>query len=145
MYAIRSYYVDENVRVELGKSTTEAGISSFNALDKATSDLQKGYIDALITAPINKDNRITSYNVCYTKLLRIESSDQINDDRLTQADRDYISFRLEKEGDCTIQKWPHLLFFKKAEKPKEKYLGFEAARVAGAKFFEVLKDSYNFV
>jgi len=48
--------VDENVRVELGKSTTEAGISSFNALDKATSDLQKGYIDALITAPINKDN-----------------------------------------------------------------------------------------
>ncbi len=48
--------VDENVRVELGKSTAEAGVSSFNALEKATSDLQKGYIDALITAPINKDN-----------------------------------------------------------------------------------------
>ena len=48
--------VDENIRVELGKSTTEAGVSSFDALDRATSDLQKGYIDALITAPINKDN-----------------------------------------------------------------------------------------
>ncbi|WP_319501080.1 4-hydroxythreonine-4-phosphate dehydrogenase PdxA [uncultured Draconibacterium sp.] len=48
--------VDENIRVELGKSTTEAGVSSFEALDRATSDLQKGYIDALITAPINKDN-----------------------------------------------------------------------------------------
>ncbi|QIA09358.1 4-hydroxythreonine-4-phosphate dehydrogenase PdxA [Draconibacterium halophilum] len=48
--------VDENVRVELGKSTNEAGISSFDALDRATSDLQKGHIDALITAPINKDN-----------------------------------------------------------------------------------------
>lgn len=48
--------VDENVRVELGKSTAEAGLSSYNALEKATSDLQKGYIDALITAPINKDN-----------------------------------------------------------------------------------------
>ncbi|HYQ58788.1 MAG TPA: 4-hydroxythreonine-4-phosphate dehydrogenase PdxA [Draconibacterium sp.] len=48
--------VDENIRVELGKSTPEAGISSFNALERATSDLQKGYIDALITAPINKDN-----------------------------------------------------------------------------------------
>lgn len=48
--------VDENIRVELGKSTTEAGISSFEALDRATSDLQNGYIDALITAPINKDN-----------------------------------------------------------------------------------------
>ena len=48
--------VDENVRVELGKSTSEAGLSSFNALEKATADLEKGYIDALITAPINKDN-----------------------------------------------------------------------------------------
>jgi 4-hydroxythreonine-4-phosphate dehydrogenase len=48
--------IDENVRVELGKSTAEAGMSSFNALDRATSDLKMGYIDALITAPINKDN-----------------------------------------------------------------------------------------
>lgn len=48
--------VDENIRVELGKSTPEAGTASFNALDRATTDLQKGYIDALITAPINKDN-----------------------------------------------------------------------------------------
>ncbi|MFV0590172.1 MAG: 4-hydroxythreonine-4-phosphate dehydrogenase PdxA [Draconibacterium sp.] len=48
--------VDENVRVELGKSTAEAGMSSFQALERAVSDLQNGYIDALITAPINKDN-----------------------------------------------------------------------------------------
>ncbi|MCE4563104.1 4-hydroxythreonine-4-phosphate dehydrogenase PdxA [Maribellus sp. CM-23] len=48
--------VDENIRVELGKSTAEAGMSSFQALERAVSDLQNGYIDALITAPINKDN-----------------------------------------------------------------------------------------
>lgn len=48
--------IDENVRVELGKSTTEAGMASFDALDRATSDLRQGLIDALITAPINKDN-----------------------------------------------------------------------------------------
>lgn len=48
--------IDENVRVELGKSTPEAGMASFDALDRATSDLRQGYIDALITAPINKDN-----------------------------------------------------------------------------------------
>lgn len=48
--------IDDNVRVELGKSTEEAGLSSFNALDRATSDLKMGFIDALITAPINKDN-----------------------------------------------------------------------------------------
>lgn len=48
--------IDENVRVELGKSTREAGESSFNALDQACTDLASGEIDVLITAPINKDN-----------------------------------------------------------------------------------------
>lgn len=48
--------IDENIRVELGKSTPFAGESSFMALERATEDLEKGYIDVLITAPINKDN-----------------------------------------------------------------------------------------
>ncbi len=48
--------IDDNVRVELGKSTPIAGESSFLALDRATSDLGNGYIDVLVTAPINKDN-----------------------------------------------------------------------------------------
>jgi 4-hydroxythreonine-4-phosphate dehydrogenase len=47
--------IDDNVRVELGKPTSIAGESAYMALDRATSDLEKGYIDALITAPINKD------------------------------------------------------------------------------------------
>lgn len=48
--------IDENIRVELGKSTPSAGESSFQALERAVADLQKGYIDVLITAPINKYN-----------------------------------------------------------------------------------------
>ena len=48
--------IDDNVRVELGKSTREAGESSFNALDAACKDLEYGLLDVLITAPINKDN-----------------------------------------------------------------------------------------
>lgn len=48
--------IDDNVRVELGKSTRDAGESSFNALDHACTDLSQGLIDVLITAPINKDN-----------------------------------------------------------------------------------------
>lgn len=48
--------IDENVRVELGKSTPIAGEASFMALDRATTDLQEGLIDVLVTAPINKDN-----------------------------------------------------------------------------------------
>lgn len=48
--------IDDNIRVELGKSTSLAGESSYMALEKATSDLKSGYIDVLVTAPINKDN-----------------------------------------------------------------------------------------
>ncbi len=47
---------DENVRVELGKSTKTAGDAAFQALDRAVRDLKNGDIDVLVTAPINKKN-----------------------------------------------------------------------------------------
>ncbi len=47
---------EEELKVELGKSTEIAGKASFVALEKATDDLKAGVIDALITGPINKDN-----------------------------------------------------------------------------------------
>ena len=48
--------IDENIRVELGKSTLSAGEASLQALERAVSDLQKENIDVLVTAPINKYN-----------------------------------------------------------------------------------------
>jgi len=48
--------VDENIRVELGKSTESAGIDSFKALKAATDALESGEIDALVTGPVNKQN-----------------------------------------------------------------------------------------
>lgn len=48
--------VNEDIKVELGKSTQAAGESSYMSLNAAVSDLEKGLIDALITAPINKNN-----------------------------------------------------------------------------------------
>lgn len=48
--------LDDNVRVELGKSTTIAGESSFISLEQAVKSLKEGKIDVLVTAPINKDN-----------------------------------------------------------------------------------------
>ncbi len=48
--------IDDNVRVELGKSTVIAGQASLRALERAVEDLKNGEIDALVTAPINKDN-----------------------------------------------------------------------------------------
>lgn len=46
--------VDENTRIELGKSTAEAGEAAYLSLEKATQDLLENKIDVILTAPINK-------------------------------------------------------------------------------------------
>jgi 4-hydroxythreonine-4-phosphate dehydrogenase len=48
--------INDEIRVELGKSSEMAGEASYMALAKAVEDLKAGAIDALVTAPINKDN-----------------------------------------------------------------------------------------
>ncbi|MGD2035507.1 MAG: 4-hydroxythreonine-4-phosphate dehydrogenase PdxA [Bacteroidales bacterium] len=48
--------VDEDIRVELGKSTSAAGLASAQALDLAVQDLAENKIDVLVTGPINKKN-----------------------------------------------------------------------------------------
>ena len=48
--------VDDEIKVELGISTQEAGKAALAALERATEDLEKGKIQALVTAPINKKN-----------------------------------------------------------------------------------------
>jgi 4-hydroxythreonine-4-phosphate dehydrogenase len=48
--------LDDNIRVELGKSTTQGGEAAFASLEKAVADLKSGKIDVLITAPIDKKN-----------------------------------------------------------------------------------------
>jgi 4-hydroxythreonine-4-phosphate dehydrogenase len=46
--------LDDNARVELGKPTEGSGEAAYLALEKAVEDLNKGAIDVLVTAPINK-------------------------------------------------------------------------------------------
>ncbi len=46
---------NQDAKVDLGQSTTEAGELSYISLERATTDLDKG-CDVLVTAPINKDN-----------------------------------------------------------------------------------------
>ena len=48
--------LDDNIRVELGKSTKVAGEASIACLKAAVNDLKAGKIDVLVTAPINKHN-----------------------------------------------------------------------------------------
>ncbi|RKR80178.1 4-hydroxythreonine-4-phosphate dehydrogenase [Mucilaginibacter gracilis] len=47
---------EEDVKIELGQSTPTGGKYAFLSLEKATTDLVAGDIDALVTAPINKHN-----------------------------------------------------------------------------------------
>lgn len=44
------------IKIDLGESTETAGEVAFLALEMATEELKKGSIDALVTAPINKQN-----------------------------------------------------------------------------------------
>lgn len=48
--------VDEEIRVELGKSTKAAGLASYQALEMASQDLADKKIDVLVTGPIDKNN-----------------------------------------------------------------------------------------
>ncbi len=57
--------VDDDVRVELGKSTPVAGEASRQALMRAVADLKNNKIQAIVTGPINKLN-IQSDDFNYT-------------------------------------------------------------------------------
>lgn len=46
--------VNEELKVELSKPTTDGGKAALEALEKALSDYRDGIIDVLVTAPINK-------------------------------------------------------------------------------------------
>ena len=47
--------VEEDVRVDIGEPTHEAGMAAFKALDRAVKDYREGVFDVLVTAPINKN------------------------------------------------------------------------------------------
>lgn len=46
----------DSVPVALGESTEDAGKAAFASLERACKDLKAGLVDALVTAPINKEN-----------------------------------------------------------------------------------------
>jgi 4-hydroxythreonine-4-phosphate dehydrogenase len=48
--------LDDNIRVELGKSTPHGGEAALQSLERAVTDLKNGKIDVLITGPIDKHN-----------------------------------------------------------------------------------------
>lgn len=47
---------EEMVEINIGEVTNQAGQSAYMALEKACGDLKNGYLDAIVTGPINKHN-----------------------------------------------------------------------------------------
>lgn len=47
---------DEEVKIEMGQPTAEAGEAALKALDRAMTDYRAGLYDVLVTAPINKND-----------------------------------------------------------------------------------------
>lgn len=45
---------DEELKIDMGISTPEAGTAAFVSLERAMSEYEKGLFDVLVTAPINK-------------------------------------------------------------------------------------------
>ena len=48
--------VNDEIKVECGQSTLEAGKAALEAIKRSTVDLKSGAIHAVVTAPINKNN-----------------------------------------------------------------------------------------
>jgi len=47
---------EEEVKIDMGKPSKEAGTAALKALDRAMEDYNEGLFDVLVTAPINKNN-----------------------------------------------------------------------------------------
>ena len=47
---------DEEIKVEMGTPSNEAGTAALKALNKAVADYEKGLFDVLVTTPVNKAN-----------------------------------------------------------------------------------------
>lgn len=45
---------DEEIRIDMGQPSADAGRAARKALERAVADLKKGEIDVLVTAPVNK-------------------------------------------------------------------------------------------
>ena len=76
---------------------------------------------------------------CSTTII-FDSVEQFHFSGFTQAEKDFVNRKLVKNNYCVVNKYPNLFFFFKTKTEKEHYQEMEAARVAGSKFYDNLKD-----
>jgi 4-hydroxythreonine-4-phosphate dehydrogenase len=81
--------VNDSIRVELGKSSAQAGEASFRALKTAVEDLKYNKIDVLVTGPFNKYN-IQSKDFNFPGHTEYLQSEFASDDVLMLMASDYL-------------------------------------------------------
>jgi len=58
----------------------------------------------------------------------------------SDAEKKYVTQKLEKNNDCIVSKYPSVYFFFKPKNEKENYIEIESARKAGSKLFDALRN-----
>lgn len=73
--------IDEQPKVEMGQETEDAAKYALDSIDKALKDWKDGHLDAIVTAPINKntvakiaENKFTGHTEYITKFTGAEDS-----------------------------------------------------------------------
>lgn len=89
---------------------------------------------------IPKISKIAELKENTSTAIIFDSIDQFLFSGFTGNEKNYIAGKLEKNNDCVLHKYPSLYYFFKPKNEKENYIEWEAARVAGSKLFDVLKE-----
>jgi leucyl aminopeptidase len=89
---------------------------------------------------IPKISKIADLKENYSTAVIFDNTGQYNFLGFTETEKDFVKRKLEKNNDCIVNKYPNLYFFFKTKTEKEHYQEKEAARKAGSKLFDVLKE-----
>jgi len=85
-----------------------------------------------------KISKIQELKENQTTAFLIDNTNQLESVSLTDSEKKYVEEKLKEEQEASLFRYPNIIFFHK-EKDAKKYLQTEAARKAGAAFFDNLK------
>ncbi|MEN8116863.1 MAG: leucyl aminopeptidase family protein [Bacteroidota bacterium] len=88
---------------------------------------------------IPKISKITELKENTSTATLFDNLKQLSLSFLSENEQNYLKKKLEKETECSISKYPDILFFGKIKEAKELNMKIEAARKAGSKLYDVLK------
>ncbi len=89
---------------------------------------------------ISKISKITELKENISTAVIFDNVGQYSFPSFSDDDKKHVTGKLEKNNSCIVNKYPSLYFFFKPKEEKEIYSGKEAARIAGSKLFDALKE-----